>query len=106
MTPSKKIVIFDTLRRKGGQTVRICFAHRRAMEGFVVQRRRDRRNSCQVRPKDFDLTVQDEVIHQGQVTVDEALTVARILEVHRRAIETQELEDRLTALEQNVGRNE
>ena len=42
----------------------------------------------------------------GEVTADEALTVARILEVHRRAIETQELEERLTALEQDVGRIE
>ena len=41
----------------------------------------------------------------GEVTADEALTVARILEVHRRALESQELEQRLTALEQNVGQN-
>ena len=39
----------------------------------------------------------------GEVTADEALTVARVLEVHRRAIETQELEERLTALEQAFG---
>ncbi len=39
----------------------------------------------------------------GQVTVDEALTVARILEVHRRALESQELEVRLAALEQAFG---
>ena len=39
----------------------------------------------------------------GEVTADEALTVARILDVHRRALESQELEARLAVLEQAFG---
>ncbi len=41
----------------------------------------------------------------GEITADEALTISRALEGTRRAFETQELEERLTALEQHVGRN-
>ena len=45
-------------------------------------------------------------IGAAEITPDEALTIGRVLDGHRRAFETEQLEDRLTALEQDVGRNE
>ncbi len=39
----------------------------------------------------------------AEITPDEALTMCRVLDGHRRAFETQELEDRLTALVQAFG---
>ena len=45
-------------------------------------------------------------IGAAEITPDEALTISRVLDGHRRAFETEQLEDRLTALEQDVGRNE
>ncbi len=41
----------------------------------------------------------------AEITPDEALTISRALEGTRRAFETEQLEHRLTALEQNVGQN-
>src|SRR5689334_7441164 len=39
----------------------------------------------------------------GDITPDEAATIAAILEVRRKAIETQELAERITRLEQQTG---
>ncbi len=42
-------------------------------------------------------------IGAAEITPDEALTIGRVLDGHRRAFETEQLEDRLTALVQAFG---
>ena len=43
-----------------------------------------------------------EALAAGEVTPDEALTISGVLELRRKALETQELADRIERLEQGL----